>query len=289
MLVVRNLTVDAYLRGSFDLAWEIEDTTEDISDYRFIILRSSGPAGPYSPVSAPLEDIFLFSDTTVRWDAISKQYFYKVRVSRANGDYVDYPCTRRSGAGPNSALGVTVGSPGDARARELARREWLRLYLNTGGYVVFPVKRFGTQCPECMSSGVKRKSNCNTCYDTGYLGGFHRAFEIPAEETPVGQQILLTDKGPSDIQQLEIQTPPTPRLFVHDVLVDMAGVRWEIARTTMRRHVQYPVMQHALIDEIPLGDARYDFDVDVATMRSNTLKRLRHRTDVLHTGAFRIP
>lgn len=289
MLVVRKLTVDAYLSGSFDLEWEIEDTTEDISDYRFVVLRSAGPVGQYSPVSPPLEDTYSFADTTVQWDAVSKEYYYKVRVVKNDGEYVDYPREMRAGAGQQGMLGVTIGSPGDAKAREMVRREWLRLHLNTGGYIVFPRRRFGTFCPECVSSGVRRKSNCRTCYDTSYLGGFLRAYEIPGEETPISQQILLTGKGASDMKQLEVQTPPSPKMYAGDVLVDMAGLRWEVSQITLRRHVQLPIMQHALIDLIPLSDAKYDLDADVKSLRENTLTRLKRKADVQHTGDFWIP
>lgn len=269
MLVVKNIRVDAYVRGTFDVSWEIEDTTEIVGEYAFYVLRSGGPVGPFDPVSPPLEDLYQYTDSQVRRSSLSKPFYYKIRVVKG-GDTADYPENE----------GVSVAFEGDLIAKEMVRRTWLKLARKDASIIVLPKRRFGTKCPYCVSSGVRRRSRCPSCFDTGYLGGFLKPYEVPADETAEDQKMLATKRGPSDGKQKEFEVPPSPKAYQGDMVVDQAGQRWEVVRSLIETHTQRAVLQRILVDSIELGDSRYGVSVDVQTARINTFHRLRRRADV---------
>jgi len=268
MLKVKNITVNTYVRGVYDVSWEVENTTEETSEYRFIILRSGGPVGPFDVISPELEDQYAYTDSTISRNSFTKDVFYKIRVKKG-AITSDFP----------EEQGVTSEFKGDVVSRELVRREWLRLHLNVASVIVYPVRKFGTFCPYCTSSGVRRRTSCSSCYGTTYLGGFFKPFEIPAEEMAEEDQIIGTSRGVTSGKQTEFKVPPSPRLKPGDFIVDQAGLRWVVARSLVGRHVQAAVMQRVLVDSMDLNDPRYEIDAPVSDIQTNTSERLKRRAD----------
>lgn len=65
-------------------------------------------------------------------------------------------------------------------ARDILRKEYLRLKKYSGCEgLLFKRKQSGVKCPECTDWDVTSspgKSQCKTCYGTGYVGGYYDGF-----------------------------------------------------------------------------------------------------------------
>src|SRR4051812_40471268 len=82
---VRSLDLDFH-----EVSWKLANTTQDVLDYTFQVLRSESPSGPFEPICVPFQDAYLFIDNTVQVAHRWRQYFYIIRVAqKASGDVLD--------------------------------------------------------------------------------------------------------------------------------------------------------------------------------------------------------
>jgi len=137
---VRSLDIDFN-----ELSWKLVDTSEDILDYNFQILRSESPSGPFEPLGGIFQDRYFFIDNTIQAGHRWRKYFYNIRVTNVpSGDHKDF--------GP-----VAKEPEADLVAAEL-RRHMQLLFREFAGRRcwVIPVRTFGQRCflPGSMMQGA---------------------------------------------------------------------------------------------------------------------------------------
>src|SRR5580692_8308597 len=84
-LRVRSLDLDFH-----EVSWRLADTSVDILDYSFQVLRSESPEGPFDFLTPQMDDTYIFIDNVLQVADRWRKYFYKIRITRkSNGNYND--------------------------------------------------------------------------------------------------------------------------------------------------------------------------------------------------------
>ena len=258
MLAVKNIRVLSLDLDYLDVVWEIEDTAEDLQDYSFRVLRSGGPAGPFSLISPPFKDIYLYRDADAPQLRKDQRFYYKIRVTQASTSTTrDYPTTVNGVYhGPELPLvGLEM-----ANARKLLMQEF-----NGRRVWVFPIRTFGQRCT-CWDHNTDRRlrSNCVTCYDTGFVGGFHSPIDTWMQIDPDGTAKQLTMMAEGEVHNTPARLSNFPPLKPRDIIVEAENVRWRVGpHVQTREQLRAIVSQDVVLHEIPHGDIEFRLPINV--------------------------
>ena len=104
-----------------------------------------------------------------------RQLWYRIKVTRKSDSSVTYSDPARREPTP------------DLIAREVRRLEVLLMREYIGRLCwVFPVRTFGQRCPDCWDrvSRKRYRTNCLTCYDASFRGGYLSPMAIMLQIDP---------------------------------------------------------------------------------------------------------
>jgi hypothetical protein len=248
-LRVRSLDVDFH-----EISWRLASTTEDIFDYTFQVLRSEAPEGPFEPISEVFEDQYLFIDNQVRRGHSYRQLHYKILVTqKSTGDTKEFgPASQ----GPEADLVATeLRKHMNILFREfIGRRCW-----------VFPVRTFGQRCSECWNDTLQKrtKSGCLSCYDTGFVKGYHRPVEawISIDPNPSSEQ--NTSVGPLQQSTTTARMGYWPPVKPRDIIIEAENNRWRVNTISTTQQVRAAVHQELGLHQIPKTDVEYRIEFDI--------------------------
>ena len=83
---VRSLDLDFH-----EVSWGIENTSEDVLDYTFQLLRSESPSGPFDDLTPPFDDKYIFIDNVIQVANRWRKYYYLLRITnKVNGEFKDF-------------------------------------------------------------------------------------------------------------------------------------------------------------------------------------------------------
>lgn len=270
MITVTKLVVRTYDLDHLDLFWEIPETTEEIEAYDFFVLRSlDGPAGPFDIIAGPFYNTFNFRDPGVhqlnRW----RNYFYKIRVThRAQQTTHEY--------GP-----VWLQAEPDRLALEFQRRQNLLLQEFNGRYAfLFPALTFGQRCGTCWDGGPKGNTigratyqNCQSCFDTTFVGGF---------ASPIGFFIQI-DPSPKSVQRTDFEehqfvgstgrTSAFPPIKPKDMIVEAENKRWLVNKVGGTEKLRSTVHQEIELWELPKDDIKFKVPIDYDLLKQHSPPR----------------
>lgn len=260
MIDVRAITVRSFDLDHLDIFWEVADTDEDLSRYSFYLLRSiDGQEGPFEQISGPFDNTYRFRDPDVhrlyRW----REYYYRLRVVSKDTDW-------EGEFGPE-----WLRAKPDLIALEMQRRNYL-LFQEFAGRrcLMFPSLTFGQRCPACMDSGPKGNfigrethSNCKTCFDTGYAGGFASPIIVYGQTDPSTKSVQLLDTMEKVADQTTGKFGPYPHLKPRDVLVDPENARWRVEKVDMTKKNGAIIHQVPTLRKIPEGGVEYSLPVNL--------------------------
>lgn len=257
MLEVANIEVASFDLDHLDLSWETETSSEDPQDYDFYVLRSGSPLGPYRTLAGPLVDIYRYRDVQVGLLHQWKDLYYRVRlVHRQTGETLEFP--------DDDGVAMVARPPLDLLN---IRSEEYVLFKEHIGRTCWLFKRrtFGMKCPNCYVEFMDRRtrSNCPTCFDTGFVGGYHYPIEclVQIDPSPQADQLASTEK----LEQVNTtgRTLAFPPMSPKDIIVEADNRRWRVrsmAPTERLRAVGHQELQlHAVIP----GDVEYTLPVEV--------------------------
>lgn len=276
MLQVKNISVKSLDVDHLDVFWEIGDTYDDAHDYTFIVERSESAMGPFDQVSEPFSDKYFYRDVIVDPFHRSRQYWYRVRVTRKSDGEVIYSEPARRGAEP------------DLIANEVRRLETLVFREHIGRTCwVFPVRTFGQRCPDCYDrvSRSRFRGNCLTCYDTTYVRGFLDpiATQIQIDPTPATTRQQAT--GETQEQNTTARLPYFPPLKPRDVIVEAENVRWQVVVVSTTRRLQSILHQEIQIHRIPESDIEFKLPINIADLEQLETSPDREFTNPHHLEA----
>jgi hypothetical protein len=110
----------------------------------------------------------------------------------------------------------------DKIANEIQRREYLLLSKFTGAKsFFFRKKTYGIRCPECWSPSEEKvmQDHCETCFGTGWEGGFYDPIPVFVQYDPTVANKQKTYQGVTEPSQLGAWTISIPEMNSDDVLI----------------------------------------------------------------------
>lgn len=245
---VRSLDVDR-----LEVTWEVNDSQEDALDYTFQIVRSESPEGPYEPLTPPFEDRYIFVDARVPQGDKFRQLYYKLIV-------VHKASQRQYEIGPSSQ----EADP-DLVAQFIRRSEMTLLTQVIGRRVwLFKIRTFGARC-SCFDrvTNKRTRSNCLSCFDTGFLRGYHNPIEIWVQIDPPGG---TQQNQPQQIAHHVNSTARTsfyPNIAPRDVVVEAENKRWRVVNVSTSERLRAPIKQEFSLYQIQPTDIEYRLPINL--------------------------
>lgn len=248
-LRVRSLDVDR-----LEVTWETNDSQEDVLDYTFQVVRSESPEGPYEPLTQPFEDRYIFVDARIPQGDKFRQLYYKLIVVHKASQRTYEVGPESQEAEPDLVAQFIRRSQMTLLTQVIGRRVWL-----------FKIRTFGARC-SCFDATTNKRirMNCLSCFDTGFLRGFHNPIEIWLQIDPPGgaQQNM-----PQQIAQHTNTTARTsfyPNIAPRDVLVEAENKRWRVVNTTTSERLRAPIKQELALYQIQSTDIEYKLPINLS-------------------------
>jgi hypothetical protein len=276
-IIVREIKVKSLDIDFHEVSWELVLTSEDVLDYTFTVMRSEGAGGPFTPISAPIQDQYLFIDNVLvtgdRW----RKYYYVIRVTHV-------PSGAQKDFGPASK-----DPEPDLIAIELRRHMQLLFQEFAGRRCwILPARTFGQRC-SCWNPtlGARTRSGCVTCYDTGFVRGYMSPIEswIQIDPSPKTQQHLNVGKTQqvNTTMRLAFYPPVKP----NDLVIEGENRRWKVVTVTQTEQGRAPVHQEVQLHEVPPKDIEFKVPLILdRALRDIWLSPKRNYTNPMNLQAF---
>lgn len=272
MITVTKFYARSFDLDSTDIFWEIANFVGNIRQFEFMLLRSESSGGPWESLSDPFEDRYYFRDVTPPKMHKWRTLFYLLRIKdKTTNEILDI--------GPTSQ----AAEP-DLIALEINRQEDMlfREYIGRTCFL-FPVRTFGAYCV-CFDrvSGVRTKSNCLNCYDTGFLGGYLSPIQCYVQFDPSGQQEVPTTMRAKQHNKTSARLISFPQIKPKDILVEVENVRWKVDSMTPTQRLRSIVHQELVLTEVDKGDIEYKIPINIEDLKSLQPAAERNFTNPQH-------
>lgn len=278
-----DLNVTEFRAQSFDLDhvdlfWQVADyftnkeSDEIILAYQFQIFRSESTSGPWDAISPKFQDQYWFRDASPallhRWRTL----YYKLVIT-------DLRTNETKEFGPTAQIpepdliALEIMRQEDVLFREFAGRKcWL-----------FPIRTFGPKCV-CYDrvKGKRTRSNCVTCYDSGYLGGYMKPIEFFMQIDPSANSDQETPTGIHQTNNTSARLISFPPVKPKDLIVEAENRRWKVVTVAMTARLRAVVHQELTLHEIPRGDVEYKIPVLVPDVKNVQPSAERNFTNPHH-------
>jgi len=270
MISITKLVVRTYDLDHLDIFWEIPETTEEIEQYDFFVLRSiDGAAGPYDIIAGPFYNTFNLRDPGVnqlhRW----RNYYYKIRViHRATQNTQEF--------GP-----AWLHAEPDRLGLEFQRRQNLLLQEFNGrlGFL-YPALTFGQRCGNCWDIGEKGNSigrathqNCQSCFDTTFVGGFASPIAFYVQFDPAPKSVQRTDFEEHQFSATTARTSAFPPVKAKDMIVEAENRRWLVNKVSGTEKLRSTIRQELELWELAKDDIKFKVPVDFDLMAQHSPRR----------------
>ena len=277
-LNVTEFRAQSFDLDAVDLFWQVADyytnqpTDEMILAYTFQVLRSESPAGPWEPLTQPFKDDYYFRDVSPALLHKWRTLYYLLRVTDLRTNEVkDFGPTSLS-AEPD-LIALEIMRQEDVLFREFAGRKcWL-----------FPAKTFGPKCI-CYDrvKGKRTRSNCVTCYDRGYLGGYLSPIECYVQIDPSPKANQETQLGETQLNNTAARLISFPPVHPNDILVEAENKRWKVVTVAMTARLRAVVHQELTLHEVPKGDVEYKLPINISDLTKLRPSAERNFTNPQH-------
>lgn len=274
MISITKLVVRTYDIDHLDIFWEIPEVTEEIEGYDFFVLRSvDGPAGPFDIIAGPFYNTFNFRDPGVhqlhRW----RNYYYKIRVThRATQTTQEF--------GPE-----WLRAEPDRLGLEFQRRQNLLLQEFNGRLAfLFPALTFGQRCGNCWDVGPKGNTigrathqNCQSCFDTTFVGGFATPIAFFVQFDPAPKAVQRTDFEEHQFSATTARTSAFPPIKAKDMIIEAENKRWLVNKVSGTEKLRSAVRQELELWELAKDDIKFKVPVDFDLLAQHSPKRTMTR------------
>lgn len=292
MIAAKNIRVFTLDRDSLTVSWDIENTTESLSNYSIYVLRSQSEAGPFEIVSPAIaaSSADSFRDTGVNLYSKFRSYFYRVRVKLSAGEkdeFTDFGSSPIQDAIAGKSVGsVSLGALPDLEALEAIRRFDLAAKEYIGRKIIVLTRRTtGTRCSDCWDSLKRRKtrSDCKTCFSTGVVGGYYSPKQTYAVKPPIQIASQLSSLFELEVTDCVMWISSTPRVKPRDLVIDADGKRWRVVAIRRSEKLWSLTRQTVQLREISKDQVDYDVPIsswDVSQLTSSPLRQFIRANDI---------
>lgn len=219
MLTLDQFRVITYSAQYLDIEWVLSATDESESDYTIYLDRSGAERGPWEYLTpSGLKYRYSFRDGQVNQLSRIRDYWYQLRIiNDLTGEIGTY--------GP-----VRLEQSPDLIALEIARRNAVNLQVNSGERcLVYKRKRGGARCTECYDPVLEHSiSECRTCYNTGWVGGYERPIRAWMNIVPQAKNLMQTEAGDQDTVIAQAGLANYPIISPRDLVIDTINRRWRV-------------------------------------------------------------
>lgn len=247
---VVSLRVGSLDLNYMELSWETDAHRAESLTSQMYVLRAGSPEGPFDTVGGPLVDTYRFRDYVAPLRGSFQYLYYKIRVEGAGG-LSESEVVSSDPRPPLDALEII-------RAENLLFREYVGRPC-----ALYSVRTFGMRCPGCFDPVTQRRTvaSCLTCYNTGFMRGFHRPIMVYAQIDPFAKTQQNTQQMVMEQANTQARMGVYPKLKPRDVLVETENVRWRVMGVTTTERLRAPVRQEVTLFKIPLGDIEYKLPI----------------------------
>jgi hypothetical protein len=275
------LKVTKLYARSFDLDhinvfWEIESFYGDIEQFEFTVLRSESSYGPWDTLTPPFKDQYSLRDSTPAKHHKWRNNYYLLRIR-------DIKTNEEQDFGPTSQQGEP-----DLIAMEVTRQEDLlfREYVGRKTWL-YPVRTFGAYCT-CFDrvTGRRTKSNCLTCFDTGFLGGYLTPICCYVQFDPSGQRATPTPYREKQENTTTARLISFPQIKPKDILIEAENVRWRVESVTSTQRLRSNLHQELTLKQIDIGDAEFKLPVNIDDLKGLEIAAERNFTNPQHMDSI---
>jgi hypothetical protein len=272
-ITVRSLDVDYN-----EVSWKVRNTSQDLLDFTFQVLRSEGAAGPFDPISEEMDDRFFFIDNTIRKGNDYRQNNYVIRVRNKQANETKDFGPADAGADPD-LIALELRKHMNLLFREfIGRRCW-----------VLPARTFGQRCG-CWNPTLQKRtqSHCLTCFDTGFVRGYLTPIESWISIDPDNKSEQNTNVGPSQQSNTTARMGFFPPVKNRDIIIEGENIRWRVNQVSGPEQLRAQVHQEFEIHKIPSMDIEYKIKFDIGgSLRNMWLSPARNFTNPTNFEVFK--
>jgi hypothetical protein len=271
-LRVRSLDIDFN-----EVSWELVDTSEDVLDFTFQILRSESPSGPFEPLAPPFTDKYIFVDNTLTTGHRWRKYFYQLAVAHVPSGGIQH-------------FGPEARDPDpDLIALELRRHMQLLFREFSGRRCwVLPARTFGQRC-SCWNAKLRQRtrSGCITCFDTSFVRGYLHPIESWVQMDPSPKTVQHTNGGSQQQSNTTCRLAWYPPVKPDDLVIEPENRRWRVVSVTQTEQGRAAVHQEVQLHEIPPKDIEFAVPLNMQeALRDLWLNPARNYTNPQSLQAF---
>lgn len=252
MIKIKEIFARSFDIKTISLYWSIQDmlVSDDILAYEVYILKSTAQAGPFVQIAGPLLNCFSFQDPTNVIEHKNGNVFYKLKIRDKRSDEIF-----------ESPLIAQIPKP-DLIALELLRLEDLLFRVCIGRRCwIYNKKQYGRcKCYDKMS-GTLLKSNCITCYGTGYLGGYSTPIEQYVQIDPPQTSLQPNQNMPNLVKITPARLINYPLVSPGDVIIENENNRWIVITTMQSERLRHPIRQEITMKQLQDSDMVYKLPV----------------------------
>ena len=240
--------------------WKI---TEPIADTAIIfrVERSGSPDGPFELVAENVSTFHYFDG--------ARHVPVPLTGTRENLNFLSLQRTiyYRISATAGATTVQTIEVVGDhlPRRQALLRRKMQRdarvgLKFSSVPLAVLKRRHWGLRCKLCFDLLTKKvtKSRCESCYSTGFEGGFFAPVRIDGRVSPYAVQSQITQQDVVESEQKALTILDYPLIEIDDVIAELhANKRYVVKHVSRTELRTVPVHQRVTMSELSRDSIEY--------------------------------
>lgn len=230
----------------------------------FKLERSGAPEGPFELVVDHLGDFHFFDDLRHAPEPSEddlRENLNFLSLSRA----VYYRVTATDSDGVEASQVRVVGADNLSRKVALLRRKAQRdlgvsFKFNSIDLAILKRRHWGLRCRDCFDPLTKKvtSSKCDTCYGTGFEGGYFNPVRIRGRIGVQNVQTSITPQGKADVNQKRLTILAYPELEADDIVVDVKQNKRYIVKHRHATEMQtVTVHQQLTVSELARDSIEY--------------------------------
>jgi len=257
MIQLKVLTVSDQFGFDFlNIAFSLADTSEDITEYQFDLLKSCNDSEAFVTISQDIKD-FNFIDSDVNLYNIDIKYYYKIKITNKITQEELF----------SDVSEFTTNEP-DAYASELIYmyNTYLETAINNDPVRLLKKKRSGTIC-SCFDDvrGRAKTANCEICYGTKYVGGYYSSKEIRVSyfNSPNVIQKFDVANVADDNSPIQVWASNYPLIQNDDIIVDKNNTRYIVSSYQPTYKNFYLLKQVFQMQRLPRSNVAYKIPINL--------------------------
>lgn len=238
------------------VTWELEPTSQNLKNLKFFIERGESPSEftQLNGDGVAHDDLYEFIDYTASLYDAQKHYEYRIRAAEVDPNTGE---TLQEFVSQTADLDGTLDPVG-----LYVVEEHLFKYRHVDGIpaLIYIKKHEGESCPECWDHVMKRvtKSNCKTCFGTGFIEGYYPPIDGWMNFGPQTQVANIGTPGLSQPNKTQVDFTDWPTLRPGDVIFEIQNhLFWRVTQIVSPEKNRVPLLQQVQVSAINRSDIEY--------------------------------